>query len=333
MTVADGEVIDANELRGIMKTLHAPYMSNKRNPTDPFASYSSVNSYDLNCAQTNLFQTTTGLTNRNGVYYKDDAATYTLETQDIPLISSSSKVTVIPNYEIFELYDETDDSSIDGTKWTTVSGSPTETSTYIQVQGTANEEVRTNDLSSYSLIMLDYTVRSSTSGDARIRFSDGSNVVNIATADTSGAPAMESGTMIIRLDATNEIAYVTKRYVKSSTSPVDEADFATTPIHIFEETEYYDLSSLSTNFYISMIVTDVDANTYGRIYGLRLGKASPTTSATTSYSRNGTDFTTFTQGFGISTGSGSTITAKITGTVASSEVIWIKGFTILEELP
>jgi hypothetical protein len=316
MTIENGYTADANEVRGSFKSLKEMEILND---------YKDVaNSYGIHIpiiVNTIYFkgitwaQTSTGMTTRNYEYYKGNNDVYVLKSYDIPLVSTNSKVTVIPQYYVFGLYDECDDSSVDGTKWIKISGASTATEDTVNLTIPNNHSYRTADLSSYKLIHLIAELYGN-EADSKVEFYDGTNVVNLHTVHTIG----EAISVSIRLDWANKKAYVTKTLNRGTINKP-------TTFSIIS------LSTLSTNLYLKFTNgVGAGGGNYLYIYGLRVGQASPSTTVTTSYSRNGTDFTTFTQDFGMSVSSGTTITVKATGTVASNEVLIFLGWIINEEI-
>lgn len=334
MTISSGSAVSANDVRGLFNIFSALATNQDQRTGGNGLEWKSKFSADTNLIRlnnTDWATTTTGMTTETseGNYYCGTAGGFTLTSFAFPLLSTNSKVTLVPHYEIFKLYDECDDSSVSGTNWVKT-GTATATEDTHKIAFPANSVYHTSNLSAENLITFRYYGAAENDGVVTIDFYDGTNSVNLFTLTSSsggGYNYYAQGVITIRLDFTNKRALVSFRQTGGRTTYT--VNYATNQD---EFTQLIDLSSLSTNCYLNMTVTN-HATSLLHIYYLRLGKASPSTTITNSYSRDNTNYTNMTNGYVTSTGTGTTITAKSTGTVASNEVLVFKGWTISEEKP
>jgi len=305
MAIENGYVADADEVNGFFHLVGSKIVYDNLYRRD-FKDY-AIKLLD------DVFSTTTGLTYKQNEYYKGDAGSFTLQSYPIPLLSSNSKVSIYPIYEVYGLYDECDDSSVDTSKWIYISGdTATENTDYLEIN---NGVYRTADLSSEKLIVLNFNatlITSSSSGSITLKFSDGTNDIPIFSYSSQ---ISFSGKIIIRLDWTNKRAIVYHKHTNN--------------IH---KSKTFNLSSLSTNLYLKFETSSSTSQSYFYIYNLRLGKTSPSTTITNSFSRDGSTFTNINGSIGFSSSGGDSIIVKSSGTVASGEVISIRDWGILEEV-
>jgi hypothetical protein len=338
-TIENGQTADADEVRTILRILTGRLGMFERGKTTSSSSYDSRYFGTTNYNETSLNQswamTSTGMSNkgsnagRGEDYYKDDNNIYTLTSYAVPLLSSSSKVMVIPQYNVFKLYDECDDSAVSGTNWIKL-GTATATEDGNNIEFPANSIYRTSDLSAEKDIYLLCDVLAiNVAGAVSIGFFDGANSVTLFTRQSDGAYSDRAYalSMHIKLDWTNKRAFVNYRFI---------GGLASNQSYVYSSenfyTEVFDISSLSTNLYIRFSVSNNAGNVL-KVYHLRLGKASPSTTMTLSTSRDGgSNYTTFTTPFGLSSATGSSIICKATGTVASNEVLSFRGWNIYEEV-
>ena len=322
MVIQNSSYADADEVRGLFNIFNRSITRN-RQTEQQWRSSSSID--------TNLFQlnnndwaaTTTGFTTtvpRIG-YYKIDNAAFTLTSYPIPLLDTDSKVTVIPNYDIYKLYTGA---------WNKL-GTASYTGSAFYPAFPQNSSYRTDNLSSEKEISFSYYLCAENDGTSSIKFFDGTNYVTILerTSSTSGGyNSYEWGWISMRIDWANERVFVKKRSNGGRSNKTTNYDTLTE-----EYTYILDISSLSTNLYLFVNTTNHSSNVV-EILGLRLGKTDATTTITNSYSRDGgSNYTDLTQRLGVSTGSGTTITLKSTGTVAANEALIFTGWTVSEELP
>lgn len=328
MTITNGQLANADEVRPSVYSSIANIFDKLNNDKSNVGNPNGTTAEDfiIPASEDQNFIATrnANLKPRQEKFYQTTAGTYSLTSRSIPLISTNSKVLITPIYNVYSLYDECDNSSIDGTKWVKVSGdNATEDTKSLQVgSGGGNATIyRTADLSSYSFINLDYSM----SGTATIRFYDGTasveigdNVINTRPSSTSGDN--NRGTLNIRLDWVNKRAYV--KHVGIYFDGTNSKPFA--------DNYCVNLSTLSTNIYLEF---NVDSSSYINIYGLRTGKAGASTTIVTEYTRDGgTNWTSTSGGIGTSTSAGTTLKVRFTGTVASNEVIILRGWSIREEI-
>jgi hypothetical protein len=271
-------------------------------------------------------ETSTGLSSKRelGEYYKDDNASYTIKSNAIPLLSSGSRFSVMPHYNIYELYDECDDSSVNTGLWTKISGTDaTEGTKYIQFQ---NGDYRTNDIKTKKYVTCYLVVNEGNQPSQNVvTFYDGTTEVSVLNFPTTGASDSFSftGQLNLRIDWVNKKAFLTTRYVGGKSSPGN--DFRRRR----EFDHSIDISSLTGNLYLRF--NPPNGGNPLRLYHLRIGKSSPSTTITKSYSVDDSSFTTFDTPFVLSE-TGSFAVFKATGIVATNEVIVFNGFTLYEKI-
>ena len=158
MVIALGQDTNGEEVRGLLIALYDENWNFQNPGTDgqnnQFFGNGAPQVIEINDGTWAV--TSTGMTNNSATrdYYKDDNAGFTLQSDDIPLVNSNNKVAVAARYFIYKLYDETDDSSVDGTKWIKLAGSNASEST-IALTIPASTSYRTADLSGETFVSID----------------------------------------------------------------------------------------------------------------------------------------------------------------------------------
>lgn len=298
-----------------------------------------VNSFEADTALTSTNLTYRDLAG-NGEYTKKTTGTYTLETQKIVTDSAVTWGVAGFDYEVFEIIDECDNSSIDATTWPTSTSFSEDTNGIYSSTNAAH--LLSKDLSSYKILnfafKLDASYGNNTS-TAIIKFTDGSSnsqlidsYAKVQTSPTVYRTYNAIGECTVFLNWSDKKAFVTISYFRSEFGGWGGSD----PSYVkdngaqFVKNYYIDLTGW-TSFKIDLAITVGGSNTAtGRIYYLRSKKVAPTTDASSYFSSdNGSNYV---QTYGLSpvmaSTTSTTLKGKLTGTVASNEVIAIKRSTL-----
>ena len=271
-------------------------------------------------------------------YSAGTAVTYTYESRPIPVHKTCSKATLAFHYNTFTLYDECNNSSVDATKWTTAGVSAEDTNGIYVSQGSApNNKVTTNDLSSYSVIVFECSAVSSfgtgSSNSGSVYFTDGTNTEGIISNTSSFSGGATSYAQVeAHLDWANKKLY----YIARIYHPVQEGSTSggsTFYNYVVQEyTKMVDITAWSSFKIQAYAVRSSGSlgSSSARIYYVRLGLASPSTTATFSVAFDGANYNTVTNFYPltITANTGTALKIKVTGTVAANEVIAFYGWKL-----
>lgn len=278
--------------------------------------------------------TKTGLTLRAngylGEYTKATAGAYSYISQGILIDSNATWGYTLFDYEIFTVIDECDNSSLSATNF------PTSTNCTEGTNGIAvakNGALITKDLSGIKVINFLFSLScTAVAGAASVLlFRDsGANTATVLTANGGGGGGaaldeQKYAECTVYLDWANKKCwYNISAYEQSNPSGTQAGGY----IRSYTKTVYLSLAGWAT-FSISITTTDVSTASATFSY-MRAGLTSPTTTSTISLSAdNGSNFTTTGNGTPCKLGTaGTTLQAKIAGTVATGEVISIKGMQL-----
>lgn len=261
--------------------------------------------------------TSTNLVSRNvasAIQYTNHAATaYVYESPLIQLDSNATEVYALLDYEVWDVFDENDDSSLNATNY------PTSTNSTEGANGIAlanNADLQTKDLSASAKIFNFRVKSSNSSGGVIFSIYDGSNSATILT-DPGGTD--KAYDVQINLDWAAKIAHTTVLGVDNSASTT--ANFPEL------ESNKHDLSAFSE----FRIRGTTGASATATLHYIRFGRTdTPTQTAVLAVSSDGgSNYTNTANGAVAKIGTvGSAIQVKLSGTGNTSEVIVIKGVTM-----
>jgi hypothetical protein len=263
-------------------------------------------------------------------YYKDDANAFVFESQIMPSTSTITEGICYVDYELFELIDECDNSSVDTLVWTTTTGTVSESS-YLNVAATST--ATTKDLSGEKGFVTIGRMAADASADTNtvityVGLTDGTNTqaLHTITSTYTGVPSISDFEIKVTIcDWANKRVMVEK-VVYDEVNKLESGPYLDTKTN--RSTTLYTLTAwTSLRLYLS--VSGGTVNSYLRCYGLRAFKNNPTTAVTISLAADGSTYETVTNGkkHTFST-TGTALKLKVTGTPSVSEVIAIKGYKI-----
>jgi hypothetical protein len=290
-----------------------------------------VNVFGSDDAATKTNLTYRGLGNL-GEYYNAANQAITFESPEIVFDSTISKGYVLVDYEIFKTIDECDNSSIDATVWPT-STAATEGTNGINVYlfGTSGQ-LLSKDLSGSKILNCHVVVDAWTvaGSSCTFRLTDGTNIQNIASCSGSGGGGASSedsidGEFTFYVDWTNKKVYVVYNYQYARYGGGTDTGNYTYRVFRNQTFSLAGWTALKLEF-----ITSGSANTSCKIYYLREGKTSPSTSpAITLSADGGSNYESVSNGVAHSfSTTGTILQAKVACTVASGECLAIKSVTM-----
>lgn len=335
--------ISASEINQMANQMNVTQVARLTNNTEstlnPTPANIFVNSFEADTATTKTNLTWRDLAG-NGEYVCASAASYVLETQKLITDASVTNGISAFDYEIFEIIDECDNSSIDATTWPTSTSFAEDTNGISSSTDTAN--LLSKDLSSYKILNFKFSLSAGAGGlnktsSALIKFTDGTNNASLIDASSNSADSGGDyystqydavGECTVFLNWSDKKAFVTISFKRQRSGVQGGANGGWAEDgSIFCKNYYIDLTGW-TAFKVNSTVSVGTAgpSATARIYYLRSRKVSPTTTALSYFSSdNGSNYVqTYGLSYAKATTTSTTLKGKLAGTVASNEVIAIK---------
>ncbi|MBD3281015.1 hypothetical protein GF389_05900 [Candidatus Dojkabacteria bacterium] len=287
--------------------------------------------------QQDVASTSTNLTYRQsmsaqvGEYTKKTTGDYTFESEAINSNENVTDLYGFIDYDIYTIWDECDDSSINATNF------PTSTNCSEGANGiTINQdgELRTKDLSSNAVIVLRGKLYGRANSSSRFTLID--STASNESWVVIGAGEFSQGNYtnakiyyfetVIWNDWANNVVYTTTSFfhhTSGNMSPGPHSDRYYGKKHLKHDVTSFD------ELRIRIQTPETNGTCYAYLDWIRLPNTNPSTTATMSISANdGSDYTESTNGTVTRCTAGSTMKLKLTGTVASGEVVSVMGIAM-----
>lgn len=278
-----------------------------------------------------MVETSTNLTHLDitGIkQYYSDSGTYTFETIDLPVSNTVNSAFAQVAYEVFKVYDECDDSSLDTGLWT-ATGSVTEDSQGIILDSDNEAVISDTDFSTDECVVVGFYLFAQGAGDAAantyLQLSDGSTheTIAIASSTLSGDSGGVYGeARIYPYDWANKKVLVNTVFYHSY-NRIDSGRGHQQIVH--NRWTLYTLTGYSA-LNVRMLLTETNSSsTKGVLHYLRRSKASAGSQPTISLTADGSNYDTVSNGEPVDiSNTGTTLALKITGTIDTDEVFVLK---------
>lgn len=324
MTIENGYLADARDL---MLSFQMHHLCNLENSS----AWSSANINSFNIAFAMTPTTSTNFTSKSNEWYcRTGTGTLIFPSVDLDTTTTTPTGSYF-EAEIWKIYDELDDSSIDPTKWdTAVTGTGAVTDGGVSSGFTGTAKLTSKSLTSYKIIKVAFTGNSNSTGGIgsnsfAIRITDGTNSFDLGSGG-GGVTTSNSvtGETIIYLDWANKIAYA-NRDVK------DTGVGTGTQTYYYREKVSYNLG-VWTDFKVEIYaVANNDNNAFANFSYVRTGSANPSTAPTYYHSIDGgSNYTSSAYHIVTTTATGSAFRSKVVVTPASGEVFTLRSVSYLK---
>jgi len=327
---SDGDILYASEVNIFAKDNNYTLANAYRSALSPSPRALRLNT-DMNYFASDSLASTSNMTHKPITTYGEyfaTSGTYSGETYGTPFSNTITTGKIHMDYEIYTIYDEFTDGSVNHSLWTS-GGTVSESSNTLNIA--ASSSIYSNDLSGSNSINVTGKLVADGADGATVytylQLSDGTNHVNILNAAQEEAAEVETVYYDMNfhiVDWGSKLVHgVGKYYVNDPLNRLNEySPFELT----YTYDQLIDCSSLSD--LRIRVVTGANSSS-ATIYNLRIANNNPSTTATVTISPdNGANFETTLNGAPHKfTNSGSQIRSKIAGTVQDGEVLVLKGVT------